>query len=98
MPKLAASPRLGSRIRSLAAAGALVLFALLGASRSSAHAAPVVTAPPKAAPPAPPEPPANRNDLTEWLEYQRALGSPSLPAVAQLFYRRGVETLRSGAS
>jgi tetratricopeptide (TPR) repeat protein len=58
------------------------------------------TANPAVTHPAPttPTPPANRNDLTEWLEYQRALGSPSMPAVAQLFYRRGVETLRSGAA
>jgi tetratricopeptide (TPR) repeat protein len=47
--------------------------------------------------PAVPEPPANRNDLQGWLAYQRALGSPSLPAAAQMFYRLGVETLRSGA-
>jgi len=98
MPKLAAPSRLVRRTRSLAAAGALLVVCLLGASRSSAHAAPAATAPPKVTPATPPEPPANRNDLTEWLEYQRALGSPSLPAVAQLFYRRGVETLRSGAT
>jgi len=44
-----------------------------------------------------PAPPENRNDLQAWLDYQRALGSPSLPAVAQMFYRSGVETLRAGA-
>ena len=41
--------------------------------------------------------PQDRYDLTAWMEYQGHVGAPSLPAVAQLFYRRGVETLDAGA-
>jgi tetratricopeptide (TPR) repeat protein len=42
-------------------------------------------------------PPENRYDLGAWMVYQRQVGAPSLPAVAQLYHRRGVETLESGA-
>src|SRR5215468_3248741 len=99
MPKLAAPSRFaigfGSRTAAcvLAASCALTLpaFAYAAPGSNTAAARLVQTQTPSL-------PPTNRSDLTEWLEYQRALGSPSLPAVAQLFYRRGVETLRSGAA
>jgi tetratricopeptide (TPR) repeat protein len=42
-------------------------------------------------------PPENRFDLGAWMAYQQQVGAPSLPAVAQLYHRRGVETLESGA-
>ena len=84
------------RIRSLAAPWALALSCALATPLLAREPAPTTTA----VHPAPPAatPPTNRNDLTEWLEYQRTLGSPSMPAVAQLFYRKGVETLRSGGT
>lgn len=41
--------------------------------------------------------PENRYDLRAWMAYQQQVGAPSLPAVAQLYHRRGVETLQSGA-
>jgi tetratricopeptide (TPR) repeat protein len=96
MPKLTAPSRFAIRIGSVAAAWTLAASGVLCAPSWAKETAtrPAVTNPAPTAPTAP----ANRNDLTEWLEYQRALGSPSMPAVAQLFYRRGVETLRSGAA
>ncbi len=42
-------------------------------------------------------PPENRYNLTAWMEYQRQARTGALPAIAQLFYRRGLETLESGA-
>ena len=95
-----------SRSRFEAGAGAVIMMVLLALSALSAQALPAaaernaLNGPRAAAPPAvePALPPANRNDLQGWLAYQRALGSPSLPAAAQMFYRRGVETLRSGAT
>src|SRR5215510_4482392 len=100
MPKLAAPSRLGFRIAAVAVVGMLALSCALTAPKAEAHATPAAPANPTLTRPtqAPATPPTNRNDLTAWLEYQRALGSPSLPAVAQLFYRRGCETLRSGAA
>lgn len=89
-------------LRRRAACCAFLAAALLGllATGTPARAARgVVHYPAPAARPAAqaPSPPENRYDLQGWLAYQRQLGSPSLPAVAHLFYRRGLETLRSGA-
>src|SRR5213595_3260464 len=96
MPKLAAPSRVAIRIRSVATAWAIAVSCALATPLLAKETAvnPSVTHPAST----PATPPTNRTDLTEWLEYQRALGSPSMPAVAQLFYRRGVETLRSGGA
>jgi tetratricopeptide (TPR) repeat protein len=86
--------RAGSVAVALAACLGLACLTALGAGAAAAAG----PAPTRAAAAPSAEPPVNRNDLQGWLAYQQASGAPSLPAVAHMFYRRGVETLRSGAT